>query len=324
MDTFYRLRDLPPLANTALTVGTFDGLHRGHLAVIQRLMNFTADKSTPSVVLTFDPHPQHVLAPPEAPKKELIITLEKKLSILEAAGVDLTMLLTFDKELSRISANEFLEKVIVEHFQPKQIVVGYDHHFGYKRQGNAQFLTEHAPRYGYSVEVVEAVNSTDSTISSSQIRQLLKNGQCEEAEYILGRPYEIPGKVIPGTGRGGELEYPTANLAPDEPAQLIPKGGVYIISATIDSRETFGMCNVGFRPTFNGKTMTIEAHFFNPVRSELYNARLAFRFHHRLRSEHKFSTTEELRAQLERDKESSLKWIAKYQEEGKQIHASIS
>ena len=323
MDTYCRLEDLPPLSASVLTIGTFDGFHRGHLAVIGRLRERARERNVPAVVLTFDPHPQHILASPGTPKKELIITLDRKLSLLEKAGVDLTMLLKFDHDFSRLPADHFLEDIVVEYFHPSDIVIGYDHHFGHERKGDARFLQEHAAHFEFDVDVVEVVTSSGSSLSSSDIRQLLRAGRCEEAEQLLGRPYEIPGRITPGVGRGQQLDYPTANLTPDEPDQLIPKGGVYIVSAEIHQQTTFGMCNICFRPTFNGKVMIIEAHFFDPPARKLYDLPLAFRFHHRIRDEHKFDSSEELRAQLEHDKQTSLEWIAIYQG-GKQIHAPVS
>ncbi len=323
MDTYHRLEALPPVADSALALGTFDGLHRGHQAVIDRLVARAVYSNIPAAVLTFDPHPQNILVSPGTPKKELIITLEKKLSLLEKAGVNLALVLKFDRDFSCMTAHDFLTKIVVERFHPSHIVVGYDHHFGYQRRGDARFLQAHAARFGYQAEVVEVVTSSGSTISSSHIRQALREGCCEEAEELLGQPYEIPGKITAGIRRGQELDYPTANLIPDEPAQLIPKRGVYIISADIRQQMTFGMCNVGCRPTFNGKALTIEAHFFDPPVENLYHLRLAFRFHHRLRDEQKFRSREELRTRLDHDKQISLEWIAEYQR-GNQIHAPIS
>lgn len=323
MDTYYHLSDLPPVPESVLTVGTFDGLHKGHLAVIDHLVERARNRAVPAVVLTFDPHPQHILAPPGTPKLELIATLGKKLALLERAGVDLTLVLKFDLEFSCVTADEFLEKIVVERFHPSHIIVGYDHHFGNKRQGDARFLREHAHAYGYEVDVVEAVDASGLTISSAYIRRLLHEGRCEEAEQLLGWPYEIPGKIAPGTGRGRELNYPTANLTPDEPAQLIPKAGVYIISADIHRQAIFGMCNVGFRPTFDGKALNIEAHFFDLPEKNLYDRSLAFRFHRRLRDEHKFSSAVELRAQLDHDKQTTLEWITEYQG-GEPVHAPVS
>lgn len=322
MDTFHSLTDLPDIAASALTLGTFDGLHRGHQAVIDRLLLHARENAVPAVVLTFDPHPQHVIAPPGVAKKELIITLENKLALLEAAGVDLTVVLEFSHELSRISALDFLDRA-VQHFHPVQIVIGYDHHFGNKREGDATFLQQHANTYGYGVDLLDVVNSSDAAISSSQIRQLLKEGDCEQAEKLLGRPYEIAGVVTRGVGRGRELQYPTANLKPKEPLQLIPKTGVYVVSAVHQGQTLFGMCNVGYRPTFNGNTLVIEAHFFDFSDDDLCDAQLTFRFHHRIRDEQRFDTSDELRSRLDHDKQISIEWIERHLR-GEYTHAPNS
>ncbi len=323
MDTYRRLDHLPPVADSVITVGTFDGLHQGHLAVIGSLVEQARSRAVPAAVITFDPHPQHVLAPPGTPRLELIATLDRKLILLEKAGVDLTLVLEFDREFCRITAGEFLEKIVVERFHPSHIIVGYDHHFGNQRQGDGRFLREHAQAYGYEVDVVQAVDDSGITVSSANIRRLLREGRCEEAEQLLGWPYEIPGKITPGIGRGRELDCPTANLTPDEPTQLIPKAGAYIVSADIHGQTIFGMCNVGCRPTFNGKALSIEAHFFDLPENSLYDQPLAFRFHHRLRDEQKFGNAAELRTQLERDRHTSLEWINQHHG-GKPVHAPVS
>ncbi len=314
---------MPHMADSALSIGTFDGLHRGHLAVIGRLTNCAKKEAIPAAVITFDPHPQHVLASPGIPLKELIITTGKKIALLEQAGVDLTLVLKFDHELSRISAEDFLRRIVVEYFNPSCVVVGYDHHFGYQQRGDNRFLREHTYNYSFEVEVVEAVSISGRTASSENIRRLIHEGLCEEAEELLGWAYEIPGKIIHGIGRGRGMDFPTANLAPDEPMQLIPKAGVYIVSADINKQHYFGMCNVGFRPTFNGKDLTVETHFFNLSEMDLYGKSLILRFHHRIRDEQKYSNKEELRAQLDRDKQTSLEWIKQYYG-GNQIHAPVN
>ena len=152
---------------------------------------------------------------------------------------------------------------------------------------------------------------------------MIQDGNCEKAEELLGWPYEIPGKIKPGVGRGRKLSFPTANLAPDEPMQLIPKDGVYVVSADINDELYFGMCNVGYRPTFNGKNLTIESHFFNLDGMNLYGQILVLRFHHRIRDEQKYSSKEELRSQLESDKLSSIEWINQNYG-GKYIHAPVN
>ena len=313
MDTYRRLEDIPTLATSALTIGSFDGLHRGHLAVIEQLISRAHELSVPAAVLTFDPHPKHVLQPESSTKFEILATLAKKLSLLEAAGVDLVAVVTFDEPFSRLSPQEFLEQVVMKYFSPARIVVGYDHHFGHERKGNTAYIREQATVQHYDVDVVDQVDNLGEPISSSRIRQLLREGLCEEAEVLLGWPYELAGEVAKGDGRGRMLDFPTANLRLDEPRQLIPKWGVYVISSDMNGQTVYGMCNVGVRPTFNGETVTVEAHFIDPPLEDLYARQLAFRFLHRLRDEQKFSGPDELRAQLERDKTAAQSWVAQLQ-----------
>ena len=310
------------MTDSAITFGTFDGLHKGHMAVISRLVDRAGEHGIPSAVLTFDPHPQHVLAAAGTAKKELIVSLSEKLALLDQVGVDMAVVLTFDEAFSRITAEDFLGRIVMSHFHPSHIVVGYDQKFGHQRRGTAALLKEQAAIHHFRVTVVDPVDDGGRTVSSSRIRQFLREGRCEEAERMLGRPYEITGRVATGEARGRILEYPTANLQPLESLQVIPKGGVYVVSTDLEGQNVYGMCNVGFKPTFNGTTLTIEAHFFDPPAQDLYGREMTFRFHHRLRDEHKFRGKDKLRAQLDRDKEASLTWIAELQG-GNTVYASV-
>ncbi|MEE9465212.1 MAG: riboflavin biosynthesis protein RibF, partial [Candidatus Neomarinimicrobiota bacterium] len=236
----------------------------------------------------------------------------RKLDLLDRCGVDLALVLHFDLEFSQVSAAEFLSQVIVAHFKPRRIIVGYDHHFGNRRRGNARFLNRSSGKYGYEVEVVAGVTAGERAVSSTAIRELLLAGKCAEAEQLLGWTYEITGRVVRGEGRGAEIGFPTANLLPDEPAQLVPRDGVYVVSVLIDQDMVFGMGNIGIRPTFNGEGRSIETHLFSPPVTELYDRRIAMGFHHRLRDEMRFHDAQELKKQLQQDQKDSLKWIAEY------------
>ncbi len=313
METYRRLTELPEISASALTIGNFDGLHRGHQAVIDRLVNFARSRDIPSAVLTFDPHPGNVLTLPGRPIKQMIITMERKLELLDRCGVDLALVMLFDLEFSQVSAADFLSRVIVAHFKPRRIIVGYDHHFGNRRQGDAGFLDSNSGKYGYKVEVIAGVTAGNRAVSSTAIRELLLAGKCVEAEQLLGWTYEITGRVVRGEGRGAEIGFPTANLLPDESGQLVPRDGVYVVSVRIDQDTVFGMGNIGIRPTFNGEERSIEAHLFSPPVTELYDRRIAIRFHHRLRDEKRFQDVRELKKQLQQDQMDSLNWIAEYQ-----------
>ncbi len=309
MDTYRNLTELPEIQAAALTIGNFDGLHRGHQVVIDRLVEYARSQSIPSAVITFDPHPGSILATYGEPANRPIISLDRKLDMLGQRGVDMALVLDFDLEFSRVTAEDFLSRVIAAHFKPLRIIIGYDHHFGYGRQGDAEFLRRRAEEFGYSVEVIEGVTVAGRMVSSSAIRQLLLEGRCEEAEQLLGWIYEITGRIVRGVGRGARLQYPTANLEPDEPPQLLPRDGVYVVSAEIDRSTAFGMGNIGTRPTFGEQKRTIEAHFFEPPRPDLYNHRIALRFHHRLRDEQRFENALDLKKQLQQDEKASLNWI---------------
>ncbi len=309
MDTYRNLNELPEIQAAALTIGNFDGLHRGHQEVVDRLVEYARSQSIPSAVITFDPHPGSILTTYSEPANQLIITLERKLDRLAQCGVDMALVLNFDLEFSQVTAEDFLSQVIAARFKPLRIIIGYDHHFGHRRQGDAEFLRRRAEKYGYSVEVIEGVTVGDRMVSSSAIRQLLLQGRCEEAEQLLGWTYEITGRIVPGVGRGSELKYPTANLEPDEPVQLLPRDGVYVVSAEIDRTTAFGMGNIGTRPTFGEQKRTIEAHFFEPPRPDLYKRRITLRFHHRLRDEQRFQNALDLKKQLQLDEKASLSWI---------------
>ncbi len=309
MDTYRHLNELPEIKATALTIGNFDGLHRGHQVVIDRLVEYARSQSIPSVVITFDPHPGSILATYSEPSSRLIITLDRKLDRLAHCGVDMALVLNFDLEFSQVTAEDFLARVITAHFNPRRIIIGYDHHFGNRRQGDAEFLHSRAEQYGYSVAVIEGVTVDGRMVSSSAIRRLLLDGQCDKAEQLLGWTYEITGRIVRGVGRGAELKYPTANLEPDEPLQLLPRDGVYVVSSEIDQATVFGMGNIGLRPTFDEQKHTIEAHFFNPPRPDLYNRRITLRFHHRLRDEQRFQNALDLTEQLQQDEKASLSWI---------------
>jgi len=320
LDTYRGLEDLPERDTSVLTIGTFDGLHLGHQAVLREVVHYGKARRSPAVVITFDPHPQHVLAAPGEPRKELLVSPGRKIRLFEKLGVDILLILPFDQALSQAPAHEFLKDWMVGPFHPSRIVVGYDHHFGRNGAGDADFLQKFAGEFHYDVQVVAGVNLADMTVSSTGIRKLLKSGRCEQAEQLLGRPYELEGRTVRGAERGRELGFPTANLILDEPVQLVPRQAVYVVSANIDNRPVVGMCNIGVRPTFNGRTQTIEAHFFDLPNQDFYDRRLTFRFHHRLRNEKKFSNINELKRQLKEDKQEALAWVSQYQG-GHSIHA---
>lgn len=313
METYRSIESLPIFENTVLTIGTYDGLHLGHQAVIERLVQVARASGRKSVVVTFFPHPRYVLNPAADAKPGLIASIEKKFQLMEGWGVDVAFVVPFDKALSQVSAEDFLAEILIKNFSPSTIIIGHDHHFGHNRQGDALFLENQKTKFGFDLEVVNAINSKAGVISSSRIRAIIAEGDCERANGLLGWVFEIRGTIMEGEKRGHTLGFPTANVMPSEENQLIPKVGVYVVSTELNGRKVYGMCNVGYRPTFNEKKLIIEANFFDPPITDLYDRRIALKFHHRLRSEKAFNGVVELKAQLQKDKSESLEWIAVYE-----------
>ncbi len=313
METYRSIASLPIFENTVLTIGNYDGLHLGHQAVIERLVDVAKGSGRKSVVVTFFPHPRYVLGPVDDAKPGLIASIEKKFQLMEGWGVDVAFVVPFDRALSQVSAEEFLAEVLIKNFNPSSIIIGHDHHFGHNRQGDSLFLENQKTKFGYDLEVIHAINSKAGVISSSRIRAIIGDGDCERANRLLGWVFEIWGTIIEGEKRGRTLGFPTANVMPLEENQLIPKVGVYVVSTELSGRTVYGMCNVGYRPTFNETELIIEANFFDPPITDLYDRRIALKFHHRLRAEKGFDGVKELKAQLQKDKRESLEWIAIYE-----------
>lgn len=323
METYRQLTGIVPLKESILTVGTFDGLHLGHQAVIGKTCQLARERGVPSVVVTFDPHPRTVLGPDNDSRPKLILGLDEKLRRLEELGVDTTLVIEFTLQFSQMTASNFLRDIVVPSFRPSTVVVGYDNRFGHNREGDANFLKNTSKQFHFAViEVTEVSSQAQAAVSSSRIRHLLQAGECEAAQAALGRPYGFRATVVAGDGRGRKIGFPTANLEPLEPDQLLPKGGVYIASASLAGQQHYGMANIGTRPTFGGGDRVTEIHLFSSGLADFYGQTLELAFLHHLRDEQKFENAEALINQLEEDREASLKWINEHQE-GTIVHAVV-
>ncbi len=289
---------------SVVTIGTFDGIHIGHSTICQKTVKLAKKKKHKSVVITFDPHPKQVLQTEIQDKKYLITDLQTKSELLKNNGIDCLVVIPFNEEYSKLSAKEFLQKIIVEKFHPSDIVVGYDHHFGFQRQGNAEFLKQYSKLYNYNFHIVEPVSIDDMIVSSSQIRNYITSKQIEHAKNMLGRPFEISGRVKRGKGRGSILSYPTANIIPLNDNQIIPSNGAYCVTIEFDGRNYKGMCNIGYRPTFenNANTSIIEVNIFSEEEQNIYESDIIVKFHNFVRDEIKFNSSENLIEQLHKDK----------------------
>ncbi|MBN1906128.1 MAG: bifunctional riboflavin kinase/FAD synthetase [Deltaproteobacteria bacterium] len=286
-----------PLINPVLTIGNFDGVHKGHLALFDRVKILARGINGQSVVMTFEPHPLKVVRHRNEPK--LITPLEDKIRLILAAGIDVIFCLPFTLEFAAISAHDFVQELLLKKIGIKEIVVGYDYSFGSGRKGNIELLKKMGEELGFRVHVVEPVYLNDTLISSTSIRNLIREGNLAGAKRLLGRDHQITGIVKTGMGRGGSLlNFPTANLAPYK--EIIPGGGVYAVRVILKGREYNGVCNIGTNPTFNGESLSIETHILD-FSDDIVGEKLAIRFVDRLRDEKKYSSKDELIGQIEKD-----------------------
>ena len=301
------------MSDAVLTIGSFDGLHRGHQEVIQRVVTTARILEVPSVLITFDPHPKEILG--KGGKFDLLMDVDRKLNLLGTMGLNTTLVIPFDLDFSMSSASKFLNEGIISKFQPSRIIVGYDHHFGYKREGDSNFLEAESSRHGYKVEIVSGVGDEGEIYSSSRIRKLISSGSVRRASYDLGRAYGFDAKVVHGSGRGHGLSFPTANFVPTLDSQLLPSQGVYFARGMVEGKWLYGMANLGTRPTFGEKDFVMEIHFFDSEVEDLYDIMFEIQFLERIRDEKKFNSAEDLVNQLNLDEVYCLERIDVYKEE---------
>ncbi|WP_224488684.1 bifunctional riboflavin kinase/FAD synthetase [Robertkochia flava] len=294
--------------HTVVTIGTFDGVHVGHKKIIEKLVANARANSLRSTILTFFPHPRMVLQ--QASDLKLLNTLDEKMEILEATGLEQLIIHPFTKEFSRMTAEEFVRDVLVGALQTKKVIIGYDHRFGRNRTATIEDLRVFGERYGFEVEQISAEEIDEVSVSSTKIRKALDEGDVETANEYLGYEYMLSGNITRGKGLGRQLDFPTANLHIEESYKLIPKNGVYVVKSRIDDREVFGMMNIGYNPTVNGTEKTIEVHFFD-FQEDLYEKNIRVLLLHRLREETRFDSIDELKQQLYKDKERSLAYISR-------------
>ena len=286
-----------PLINPVLTIGNFDGVHKGHLALFDKVKTLAAGINGQAVVMTFEPHPIKVVKPGNGPP--LITPAEQKLKLIQEAGIDVIICLPFNKEFASISANDFVMDLLVKKIGVKEVVVGYDYNFGADRAGNIELLKKMGNEIGFKVHVVDQIQLDNTLVSSTSIRNLVQDGNLEESRKLLGRNYQITGTVRTGMGRGGKmLGFPTANLLPED--ELIPKKGVYAVKAYIDGKEYNGVCNIGVNPTFGGTSLSIETHVLD-FSGDLVGEKFTIKFISRLRDEAHFNGIEELAQQIKLD-----------------------
>jgi riboflavin kinase/FMN adenylyltransferase len=310
MKIHHRIDEFKRLSNAIVTIGSFDGVHKGHQKILKRLAHLAQNTNGETVVMTFWPHPRAILNP-ENNNLNLLSTIEEKTELLSRYGVDHLLIIPFNKEFSEISPEDFISSVLINTIGTKKLVIGYDHRFGRDRAGDFELLKAKSAEHNFEVEEISREDVKDIGVSSSIIRESLLKGDIRTAAEYLGRPYELSGHVAEGRKLGRTIGFPTANIETSDSHKLIPADGVYAVLIETGKEIHKGMMNIGLRPTVNGHTRKIEVNIFN-FDKDIYHEDLLVHFVERLRDEVKFADLEALKNQLYKDKELTESILSKY------------
>ena len=298
-----------PLPASAVTIGNFDGVHRGHQLVISQLKQVAASASLPTVVIIFEPQPIEYFAPGKAPKR--LSRFREKIAYLKAQQIDYLLCLHFDQKLAAQSAENFVQKILVDSLNTRHLVIGDDFHFGKNRQGNFQFLKDNSDRFGFMVDETKTLMIDGERVSSTRIRESINRGNFEKATELLGRPYSLSGRVAHGQKLGRELGYPTINIKMGDKT-LIVKGIFAVNVKGIDNRVLQGVASIGTRPTVNGVDTILEVYILG-FDQDVYGYSVEVEFLHKIRDEEKFDSLEELTSWIGRDTEKAIAFFKQRQ-----------
>ena len=294
---------------TVITLGTFDGIHLGHRKILEMLVEKSTALGGRNVLVTFNPHPRSVLVKDK--KVRLLSTLDEKIPILESVGVHNLLILNFTIEFSQKTSYEFIKEYLVDKIGVNEIVIGYDHHFGKGRDGNESSLRKMGEEFGFKVSLVEAVCIDNITVSSTAVRNALSEGDILLANKLLGRNYSFSGVVVHGDKRGMNLGFPTANIEVFGEDKFLPKISIYLVEIIVENINYFGLMSIGKRPTFyESGDVTTEVYIMN-FSKEIYGQNVTVNIIERIRDEEKFSSVDELIAQMKKDEEKGLEIINK-------------
>lgn len=307
MKIYHGLEDFVKLNYAVVTSGTFDGVHVGHQKILRRLQEIAQACGGETVVITFWPHPRLVLHPEDTTLK-LLNTFEEKAEYLRELGINHLIRIPFTKEFSQLSGEDFIHSILVDTIGTKKLVIGYDHHFGKNREGSFEQLKANAPRYGFEVEEIPKQEVDHLGVSSTLVRKALEEGNVDIATPLLGKPYSITGRVVPGDKLGRILGFPTANVEIDTKFKLIPSDGIYAVTVKHEHSPYKGMMYIGNRPTVNGSKRNIEVNIFD-FNKEIYGESITIYFHKLLRSDTRFQNLEQLKDQLAQDKIAAMDYL---------------
>lgn len=297
------------LIRPVVTMGIFDGVHRGHRTLLDSLVSCARKEGGEAVVVTFEPHPRIVLSGSDE-GFAVLTTIDEKIRLLDHAQVDHLIIMEFTRSLSNTEADDFVREILVKKLGTRHLIVGYDHHFGKSRMGDYETMHECGRKYGFIVEKVSEVSSSDGVISSTSVREALKAGETEAANRWLGYNYSVTGTVVAGRNLGRSLGFPTANIRPSDRYKLIPANGVYAVEVQIGDSYYPGMLNIGFNPTVDteNQNRSVEVNIFN-FNKDIYGRQIRVIFRYRLRDEIRFDDISQLIKQMELDKEQVLKLL---------------
>lgn len=308
MKIFNNIQSYSSEKESILTIGTFDGVHIGHNKILTKLVEESKKNNLSSLIMTFFPHPRMVLQ--KSQEIKMIDTIDEKIYLFEKTGVDNLIIQPFDENFSKIRAKEFVEEILVKKLKIKHIIIGYDHRFGKDREASVDDLKKFGLNYMFTVEEIAAQEIHSIAISSTKIRNAILKGEIKKCNEYLGRNFMLTGEVVHGDGLGKKINFPTANIEIPETYKIIPKNGVYLVRAIINSERYFGMMNIGVRPTIGGEKKSLEIHFFN-FKDNIYNKTISVEIICKIRDEEKFSSIDELKIQLKKDEQFCLKLINK-------------
>lgn len=306
MKIYTKLDNFKATEKTFVTIGSFDGVHVGHQKVLNKLIKSAFKIKADSVLLTFFPHPKKLLQ--KGNEIKLINTIDERIKLLKNTQINHIIIQPFNKEFSLISAHDFVEEILIKKLNIAGLIIGYDHHFGKNREGNLKHLLAYSESYNFKVEEISKLDIESMAVSSTTIRTAIEQGEIGRANSCLGYHFMLTGTIVRGDNLGEKIGFPTANLFIEEDYKLLPKIGAYIVKSEIDGNIIFGMMNIGYRPTVEGKHQTIEIHYFN-FDKNLYGKTIQIDVLTFLRDERKFETVEALKNQLILDKQQSMKYL---------------
>ena len=304
MRIYQDLSEVPYNKNTVLTLGTFDGIHLGHKQIVGEVVRKASDLGSRSFVVTFYPHPRNVISGQNDIR--LLSTPDEKARMFEEFGIQNLLIIKFTKEFSQLSPDKFIENYIINGIGAREIVIGYDHHFGRGRGGDIEFLKNKGIDSGFKVTAVPAFKLDGITVSSSKIRKAVMEGNLSQANNFIGRNYSFSGIVIKGDKRGRELGFPTANLKIENDEKLLPAIGIYAVEVNVKNEKHLGLLSIGKRPTFYASGEIVPEVYIYDFNQEIYDEFVVVNLIERIRGEEKFSSTDELITQMNKDKKKGM------------------